>query len=185
MGYYWVPGAWVEAPYIGALWTPGYWGFYGGVYSFYPGYWGLHIGFYGGINYGFGYTGFGYEGGYWNAGHFNYNRVYNNIRAGSVHNVYSYRANVHVANTSRASYHGGTGGVKATPRPSERAAWHEPTAPRMSTQVQHAQAYQSNRGQLAAQNHGRPSTPAVSHPVSADHNVTPTVRAPSHSGGRR
>src|ERR1700734_2736814 len=52
-GYYWVPGTWVEPPYMGALWTPGYWGFYGGRYSFYPGYWGLHIGFYGGINYGF------------------------------------------------------------------------------------------------------------------------------------
>ena len=114
-GYYWVPGAWVEAPYMGALWTPGYWGFYGGRYLFYPGYWGLHIGFYGGINYGFGYVGFGYEGGYWNSGHFFYNRVYNNIRGGGVHNVYSYRANVHVANGSRASFHGGTGGVQARP----------------------------------------------------------------------
>ncbi len=187
-GYYWVPGAWVEAPYMGALWTPGYWGFYGDRYRFYPGYWGTHIGFYGGINYGFGYVGFGYEGGYWNAGHFFYNRVYNNIRAGRVHNVYSYRANVHADNGSRASYHGGTGGVRATPRPSERAAYHEPTAPRMSSQVQHAKAYQTNRGQLAQQNHGQPRTPAVSKPVGADRNVHPTVRAPSHStnnGGRR
>src|SRR5271166_4483990 len=24
--YYWVPGAWVAAPYQGALWTPNYWG---------------------------------------------------------------------------------------------------------------------------------------------------------------
>ncbi|MGH9616922.1 MAG: YXWGXW repeat-containing protein, partial [Acidobacteriaceae bacterium] len=31
-GYYWVPGAWVLAPYVGALWTPGYWGWYGGRY---------------------------------------------------------------------------------------------------------------------------------------------------------
>ena len=74
---------------------------------FYPGYWGLHIGFYGGINYGFGYGGLGYEGGYWNSGHFFYNRVYNHIRGGVVHNVYSYRANVRVANGSRASYRGG------------------------------------------------------------------------------
>ena len=65
-GYYWVPGAWVEAPYMGALWTPGYWGFYTGRYWFHPGHWGSHIGYYGGINYGFGYVGFGYEGGYWN-----------------------------------------------------------------------------------------------------------------------
>ena len=99
-GYYWVPGAWVEAPYVGALWTPGYWGFYGGRYLFYPGYWGLHIGFYGGINYGFGYLGFGYEGGYWNAGRFFYNREYNHINERVVHNVYSYRANVHGGNGS-------------------------------------------------------------------------------------
>ena len=183
MGYYWVPGAWVEAPYMGALWTPGYWGFYGGRYLFYPGYWGLHIGFYGGINYGFGYVGFGYEGGYWNSGRFFYNRVYNNIRAGSVHNVYNYRANVHVANGSRASYRGGMGGVQSHPRPSEGAAWHEPTAPRMSTQVQHAQTYQTNRGQLATHNNGRPATPAVRQPVPAQHNVRPTVRAQSHSTG--
>ena len=25
-GYFWVPGAWVPAPYEGALWTPAYWG---------------------------------------------------------------------------------------------------------------------------------------------------------------
>ena len=80
---------------MGALWTPGYWGFYGGRYLFYPGYWGLHIGFYGGINYGFGYVGFGYEGGYWNSGRFFYNRVYNHINVPAVvHNVYNYRANV-------------------------------------------------------------------------------------------
>ena len=77
---------------MGALWTPGYWGFYGGRYSFYPGHWGLHIGFYGGINYGFGYVGFGYEGGYWNSGHFFYNSVYNHLNARVVHNVYSYNA---------------------------------------------------------------------------------------------
>ena len=37
--------------------------------------------------------------------------------------------------------------------------------------------------------YGQPHTPAVSKPVPADHNVHPTVRAPSHStnngGGRR
>ncbi len=67
-GYYWVPGAWVLAPYTGALWTPGYWGWNDGLYVWNGGYWGLHIGFYGGVNYGFGYSGRGYEGGYWNHG---------------------------------------------------------------------------------------------------------------------
>jgi hypothetical protein len=193
-GYYWVPGAWVEPPYMGALWTPGYWGFYGGRYLFYPGYWGLHIGFYGGINYGFGYVGLGYEGGYWHSGHFFYNSVYNHINPGVVHNVYSFHANVRAnnysgANGPRASYRGGPGGVQARPQPSEGAAWHEPTAPRMSSQVKHAQTYQSNRGQIAASNHGQPSTPAISKPLPADHNVKPTVRASSgsqgHGGGER
>ncbi len=139
-GYYWVPGAWVEPPYMGALWTPGYWGFYGGRYSFYPGHWGMHIGFYGGINYGFGYVGFGYEGGYWRSGHFFYNRVYNNINARVVHNVYSYHANVRVGNCRIAqAIAADPAACRRAPRPSEAAAWREPTAPRMSSQMQHAQ----------------------------------------------
>jgi len=181
-GYYWVPGAWVEPPYPAALWTPGYWGFYGGRYLFYPGHWGLHIGFYGGINYGFGYVGLGYEGGYWRGGHFFYNRVYNNVNPRVVHNVYSYNAHVNVARGNpRTSYHGGTGGVQARPRPSDAAAWREPTAPRMNSQVQHAQSYSKVQGQYAAQNHGKPAQPAVRQPLPADHNVKPQ----SHGGGNQ
>ena len=205
-GYYWVPGAWVEPPYMGALWTPGYWGFYGGRYWFYPGHWGLHIGFYGGINYGFGYVGLGYEGGYWNSGRFFYNRVYNHINERVVHNVYNYRANVHVNtynnvrvnnehvnvntnervnnfnNNVRPSYRGGAG-VQARPQPSEGAAWREPTAPRMTSQVQHAQNYGAVHGQFASENHGKPATPAISRPLPADKGVQPQVR--SNSGGGR
>jgi len=181
-GYYWVPGAWVEPPYMGALWTPGYWGFYGGRYAFYPGHWGLHIGFYGGINYGFGYVGFGYEGGYWNSGHFFYNRVYNHVDTRVVHNVYSYRAVNRERTVSRASFNGGSHGVRVRPRPSEAAASREPIAPRMSTQVEHARSYAGSRGQLATQNHGRPATPAVSRPLRADHNVRPST---SHGGQRK
>ena len=178
-GYYWVPGAWVEPPYAGALWTPGYWGFYGGRYSFYPGHWGLHIGFYGGINYGFGYVGLGYEGGYWHSGHFFYNSVYNHIDTRVVHNVYRYNAGNRVRVVSHASFNGGHG-VQVRPRSSEMAARREPTAPRMSTQVEHARTYSTNRGQLASQNHGRPATPAISRGIPADHNVRPT----SHGGGQ-
>ena len=196
-GYYWVPGAWVEAPYMGALWTPGYWGFYTGRYWFHPGHWGSHIGYYGGINYGFGYIGFGYEGGYWNGGRFTYNRVYNNINERRVHNVYRYDAgNRAVANresynressnrqnnSPRASFHGGTSGIQARPQASEAAAWREPTAARMSTQVQHEQKFQSNRGQFANTNHGQPAKPAVSRPIRADRNVQPTTRNQSHGG---
>jgi hypothetical protein len=189
-GYYWVPGAWVEPPYEGALWTPGYWGFYGGRYLFYPGHWGRYIGFYGGINYGFGYFGLGYEGGYWRGGHFFYNRVYNRLNTRVVHNVYSYNAGNRgyynrAGNAPRASFRGGTHGVQARPRPSDAAAWRAPTAPRMSTQVQHARSFQSNRGQYATVNHGRPATPAISRPIPADRNVRPTVPAPQGGGRRR
>src|SRR5580658_116367 len=64
-GYYWVPGTWVLAPVAGYLWTPGYWGWGGSAFIWHAGYWGPTIGFYGGINYGYGYTGAGYAGGYW------------------------------------------------------------------------------------------------------------------------
>jgi hypothetical protein len=79
--------------------------------------------------------------------------------------------------------------MQSRPQSSEAAAWREPTAPRMNTQVQHAQSYQTNRGQIATYNHGQPRTPAVSRPVQADRNVQPTVRsqghsAPSHSSGK-
>jgi hypothetical protein len=192
-GYYWVPGAWVEPPYTAALWTPGYWGFYGARYLFYPGHWGLHIGFYGGINYGFGYVGLGYEGGYWNGGHFFYNRAYNHINVRTVHNTYNYNAanrgnnnynNNRNDNNPRPSYRGGSG-VQTRPQPSEREAAHEPTAPRMNTQMQHEQNYGGMRGQYAAQNHGRPSTPAVSRPIPADHSSRPAAHGSSGSGGSR
>src|SRR5690348_4498834 len=71
-GYFWVPGTWVLAPEPGFLWTPGYWGWGGGVFIFNEGYWGPQVGFYGGIDYGFGYSGIGYQGGYWNNGVFFY-----------------------------------------------------------------------------------------------------------------
>jgi len=196
-GYYWVPGVWVEPPYAGGLWTPGYWGFYSGRYLWYPGHWGMHIGWYGGINYGFGYVGFGYEGGYWNRGHFFYNRVYNNVNERAVHNVYSYRANVRVNenvrvnnnergnnNGGRTSYRGGPNGVQSQPRPSEGNAYREPTAPRMSTQVQHEQNYSTQRGQYAAPNNTRPATTAETRPLHADPHVTPQVRSSGGGGGR-
>jgi len=58
-GYLWTPGYWAWSPENGGYyWVPG------NTFIWNPGYWGPHIGFYGGVNYGFGYTGSGYEGGY-------------------------------------------------------------------------------------------------------------------------
>src|SRR5579863_354908 len=113
VGYYWVPGTWVLPPEPDLLWTPGYWGWNDGAYVFYDGYWGPHVGFYGGVNYGFGYTGEGYEGGYWRDGNFFYNRSVNNITNVSITNVYT--KTVVVNNTSSVSYNGGPRGTSARP----------------------------------------------------------------------
>jgi hypothetical protein len=90
-GYYWVPGAWARPPEVGYLWTPGYWGYAGGTYRFIYGFWAAHIGYYGGINYGNGYTGVGYQGGYWSGDRFNYNRSVNNV---TITNVQVYNRTV-------------------------------------------------------------------------------------------
>src|SRR5438128_900049 len=112
-GYFWVPGTWVEPPEVGLLWTPGYWGWGDGFYIWHAGYWGPEVGFYGGINYGFGYTGVGYYGGYWRGGTFYYNRAVTNVDATVVHNTY----NTTVINntTNRVSFNGGRGGTAARP----------------------------------------------------------------------
>ena len=173
-GYYWVPGAWVQAPYQDALWTPGYWGYYQNVYCFFPGYWGQNIGFYGGINYGYGYTGVGYQGGYWSNGHFDYNRSVNNINVSVVHNYYSRPVmNAYVTTNSRVSYNGGSGGIQVRPRPQELAALREPHAPPMQAQVEIQHQSSANRAQFVAVNHGRPADAVSSKPLMADRDVRP------------
>jgi hypothetical protein len=159
-GYYWVPGVWVLAPYVDALWTPPYWEFYGGRYRWHRGYWGNHIGFYGGINYGFGYTGRGYYGGYWNQGKFAYNRAVNNVNVTTVHNVYEQRVNNATAN--RISYNGGRGGINARPIAAEAEALRERRTPPVAAQDQHARAAEQNRQQFASVNRGRPAVVAQS-----------------------
>ena len=143
-GYYWVPGAWVEAPYEGALWTPGYWGYWNNSYGFYPGYWGQYIGYYGGINYGCGYTGYGYQGGYWGGGHFYYNRSVNNVNISIVHNVYNRSVVVYTSN-SHVSYNGGTGGLHVAARPAERIAMQQQHTPPMRAQLQNQRSQHQPR----------------------------------------
>jgi len=134
--YYWVPGVWIEPPSVGVLWTPPYWGFADGAYAFHAGYWGPHVGFYGGINYGFGYSGSGFAGGRWEGGHFAYNRaVYTNINVNIIHNTYNERV-VESRNGSRASFNG-PGGVNARPTREEEAAEHERHVPATAQQEQH------------------------------------------------
>jgi hypothetical protein len=103
-GYVWVPGAWVLPPQTGYLFTPGYWGFVDNVYVWHKGYWGSHVGYYGGVNYGFGYTGSGFSGGRWENGHFFYNRAASSVGAG-FHN--SYREEVVERGHDHSSFHRG------------------------------------------------------------------------------
>jgi len=107
-GYYWVPGAWVRPPFIGALWTPGYWDYDDDAYRWRPGYWGRSVGYYGGIDYGYGYTGRGYYGGYWNHDRFYYNRSVNRIDSRYIRHSYDRRVDDHFRDR-RESYRGGPG----------------------------------------------------------------------------
>ena len=189
-GYYWVPGVWVAAPYEGALWTPGYWAFLGGAYRFHHGFWGLHIGFYGGIDYGYGYTGYGYYGGYWRDRHFFYNTAVNRVNVTVVRNVYA--RNVMVDNrvvngriVNRVSYNGGRGGLAVRPRPAELAVLREQRIPPMQSQLAVRREAEGNRAQFYNQNHGRPQITAAARPVAADRSLpSPLPRTAMMQNGR-
>ena len=162
--YYWVPGTWVLAPQAGYLWTPGYWGWGGEAYVFHVGYWGPVVGFYGGIDYGWGYTGRGYYGGRWDHDHFYYNREVNHIDERVVRNVY----NVHVENNvniTRVSYNGGHGGVNVRATAQEEAAARERHIGPVGAQNQHLQAARGNRELRASENHGKPPIAATARPA--------------------
>jgi hypothetical protein len=167
-GYYWVPGTWVVPPEVGLLWTPGYWGWGDGVYIWHAGYWGPHVGFYGGINYGFGYTGFGYYGGYWRGGAFVYNTRVNRIDRTIIHNTYSrtvvYRTNSHV------SYNGGRGGINARPTSHELTYARERHFGATANQERHVAQARSDRRLWASENHGHPSLAATRRPLESNRN---------------
>jgi hypothetical protein len=162
--YYWVPGTWVLAPRAGVLWTPGYWGWGGGGYIWHVGYWGPHVGFYGGVNYGFGYVGVGYLGGRWDGGHFAYNRAVNNVNVTVIHNTYNTRITNNYRSSTRVSYNGGTGGIRAQESAHERQAAREQHVQATSVQTEHEHAARADRSQFASVNHGRPNIAATPKP---------------------
>ncbi len=191
VGYYWVPGTWVFAPFPGALWTPGYWGWNNGLFVWNIGYWGPVVGFYGGINYGFGYTGFGYAGGYWRNNQFYYNRSVNNVNVTNITNVYNKTVISNVTAT-RVSYNGGRGGTTVRPNASQLAAARERHSPPTEVQRQHERVARTDPQQQAAVNHGRPAVAATPKPgVLTGHGVVQSSRAgapykaipPSRGGG--
>jgi WXXGXW repeat (2 copies) len=161
-GYYWVPGTWVVAPQPGLLWTPGYWGWGAGFYVWHPGYWGPHVGFYGGVNYGFGYTGVGFFGGYWAGGHYFYNRSVTNINITNVH-IYN-KTVINNVSVTRVSYNGGRGGIMARPSRDDMRFEHERHFEPTRTQMEHENGARGNHEMLASVNHGRPSIAATGRP---------------------
>jgi WXXGXW repeat (2 copies) len=175
-GYYWVPGAWIVAPYVGALWTPPWWGYDNNVYQWHSGYWGPHIGFYGGINYGYGYTGRGYYGAYWNNGTLDYNRSVTNVDVSVVHNIYNYA--VPGSGGNRVSYNGGRGGADARPTPQELAVARDPRIPPVSAQLQHAREASSNRAQFATAGGGHPAALVAARPIPTTYKA-PEARPPA------
>jgi hypothetical protein len=178
-GYFWVPGTWVLAPEPGFLWTPGYWGWGDGVYLFHEGYWGPRVGFYGGINYGFGYTGFGYEGGYWRSGTFFYNRSVNHVT--NIRNVYNKTVIVN-NRMNHVSYNGGAGGLSVRPRAEEEAVGRERHIAPTSIQTQHVQAASTNRRLYESVNRGKPAIAATARPAQfSGRGVVGAKSAPSYT----
>jgi hypothetical protein len=152
--YYWVPGAWVEAPEVGLYWTPPYWGWANGNYVFNAGYWGPSIGFYGGVNYGYGYNGYGYYGGYWNHDHFYYNREVNNVA--NIRASYAYSKEV-ADNRSRVSFNGGNGGTNLRATNAQLAAAHQHHIRATTAQRSEVRAAKADPSQRFAANHGTPA----------------------------
>ena len=159
-GYYWVPGTWVVAP-VGLLWTPGYWAWNDGAYLWNDGYWGPQIGFYGGINYGFGYTGEGFFGGEWRGRSFYYNNAVWNVRNTRITNVYERTV---IVNSNHVAFNGGEGGVGARPNAEQERYAHEHHTAAIAAQRQQARDASRNRALFARENRGRPAIAATAKP---------------------
>ena len=160
--YYWVPGVWVAPPRVGLLWTPGWWGWRGGAYVFNQGYWGPTVGFYGGINYGYGYTGNGYWGGRWSGNTFQYNTAVTRVNKTGINNTYVNNSFAKNVNANRTSFNGGNNGIKAEPNADQRNAMANanklgPT----SQQLNRQQAASKDQNLRASANKGKPNQEAI------------------------
>ena len=138
------------------------------MYIWYAGYWAPHIGYYGGINYGFGYTGRGYYGAYWNGGKLVYNRAVTDVDPARVHYVYDYTP---PRNNDRLSFNG-PGGVRARPTPQELAVSRDPRTAAVPAQIQHARQASANRAQFAGARGVRPDTLVASRPLSTGYHAS-------------
>ena len=179
-GYYWISGGWIQPPQVGFLWTPGYWGWGENAYAFHEGYWGQTVGFYGGINYGFGYSGRGYEGGRWDNGRFAYNTSVNRVNTTIIHNTYNTRV---VEGNTRVSFNGGNGGVQARASSQEEASSRERHIAPVAAQTSRVQEDRSKPELRASNNHGNPPAAAVAKSETVnEHAVTSERQPPKESG---
>src|SRR5207247_7610956 len=159
--YYWVPGVWVAPPAVGLLWTPPWWGWNNGIYAFNEGYWGPTVGFYGGINYGYGYSGNGYWGGRWEGNSFRYNTAVTHVNTSVVHNTYVDSSVNKQVNATRASFNG-PNGVKAEPTAEQKAAaGNARKTPPTSEQLARQEAASKDHNLQASVNKGHPNDDAV------------------------
>ena len=158
--FFWVPATWVQPPEPDQLWTPGYWAWNNGTYVFNSGYWAPQVGFYGGIDYGYGYSGSGYQGGRWDHGAFFYNRAVNNIGSANVKNVYNETVFVNTR-TNNVSYNGGKGGIEVRATPQELAVEKQRHYEATPLQTQHAEAASKNRALFSKENRGEPAIAAT------------------------
>ena len=81
-----------------------------------------HVGFYGGVNYGYGYTGNGYWGGRWSGNNFQYNTAVTRVNKTVINNTYVNNSFAKNVNANRTSFNGGNGGIKAQPNAEQRKA---------------------------------------------------------------
>ena len=157
--YYWVPGYWAFPPRVGFYWTPGYWGYDGGRYFFNDGYWGPTVGFYGGINYGYGYTGVGYWGAEWAGSTLRYNTAVTRVNTAVIKNTYVNK-NFATTTTTRASFNG-PGGVTAKATAQEQAAAKAEHIAPTAEQRSRVEAAKNDPALRAKDNHGKPKADAV------------------------
>src|SRR5262249_22158417 len=132
-------------------------------FAFHEGYWGPRVGFYGGIDYGYGYTSSGYYGGRWDHDRFYYNRSVNNVNVTQVRNVYNTTV-VNNVNVTRVSYNGGNGGVQERATVQEKQADREHHICAVAAQQQHSQEARHDQALRASDNHGRPPIAATDKP---------------------
>lgn len=160
--YFWVPGTWVRPPQSGLLWTPPYWSRVEGGYAFHAGYWAAEVGFYGGIDYGFGYTGNGYQGGRWEDGTFAYNRTVNNLGSLDVTSIYD-QAVATDQSASRFSFNGGRRGTAARPSEHQEKLAGGQHLGATAEQQKHFELAAMDRSLYSKLNNGEPGVAATQH----------------------